>query len=234
MSASWQDYPDFDALVAALLPRLETLCHRAVAERGAAVLALAGGGTPLPLYRQMAALPLPWSRITVTPTDERCVPHEHPACNLRELRDAFVAARGLQLLSLTPVDGDPKQAPGFAQAALNACTGPFDAVLLGMGNDTHMASLFPGVPGLARALDPASSLDACRIDPDPLPAHAPYSRVTLTLARLLRARELHLVIVGPDKRDTLQSAYDSADALRHPVAALLHAPGANVHIHWSA
>src|SRR5690606_22120292 len=107
----------------------------------------------------------------------------------------------------------------------------FDAVVLGMGNDGHTASLFPGAVALAAGFDPA--LDACRIDPDPLPPEAPYPRISLTVARLLRARALHLVITGERKRAALEQAIAGNDPWRHPVMAVLAAPGAEVQIHWS-
>ena len=227
------EYADAEALMAMLASRLKAVCVDAVAERGRALLALAGGRTPLPAYRQLAARPFDWSRLTVMPTDERCVPHDHPACNLRELRAAFEDAAGLQLASLTTADGDPTTSESAAAARLAQHPEPFDAVLLGMGTDGHAASLFPGARQLGVAMDPHSRIDACRVDPDPLPPEAPFPRITLTLSRLLRARSLHLLVTGNAKRAVLRQAQADSDPLRHPVAALLHAPDAVTHIHWS-
>ena len=226
-------YADADALAAALAARLESIVREAIAERGQAVLALAGGRTPLPAYRALASRNLDWGRVVVIPTDERCVPHEHPACNLREMRDAFAEAKGVRFISLTVEDGDPGQSEAHARAMLLPYAGDFDAVVLGMGNDAHTASLFPGAANLAAALDPIGADDACRIDPVPLPPEAPFPRITLTAARLLRARSLHLALTGEGKHTVLREAQASQDVLRHPIAAILHAPGAAVHIHWS-
>src|SRR5690606_18283240 len=98
----------------------------------------------------------------------------------------------------------------------------FDAVLLGMGADGHFASLFPGAANLADGLAPDSGIDAIATLPDPLPPEAPFARISLTLPRLLRAREIHLLVSGEDKRRVLRQAQQQ-DACRHPVAALLHA-----------
>ena len=231
-------YADAGALAVALAGRLEDIVREAIAQRGQAMLALAGGRTPFPAYRALASRDLDWSRVLLMPTDERCVPHDHPACNLREMRNAFADAQGVRFASLTVEDGDPDRSEAQARATLAQHDGDFDAVVLGMGNDTHTASLFPGAANLASALDPEGTEDACRIDPRPLPPEAPFPRITLTAARLLRARSLHLAITGEGKREVLREAQASRDLLRHPVAAILndaslHAPGADVHIHWS-
>lgn len=231
MAWQWHDYPDVDALVANVSAQLQATCAEALASRGRAVLALAGGRTPLPVYRQLAGCPLDWTRVTLLPTDERCVPHDHRDCNLRELTAAFAAARGVRTEALTSPDGDPDRSESVARAALARHPEPFDAVVLGMGADAHTASLFPGAPQLGAALDRTLRIDACRIDPQPLPPDAPYPRITLTVPRLLRARSLHLVITGAHKRDVLRQAIASADPQRHPIAAILHAADACVHLH---
>lgn len=225
-------YPDAEALAAALATRLEDILREAIASRGHAMLALAGGRTPFPAYRALAARSLDWRKVVLMPTDERCVPHEHPACNLREMRDAFAPAQGVRFASLTVDDGDAGRSAVHASTMLSQHGGAFDAVVLGMGSDAHTASLFPGAPDLAAALDPTSTVDVCRIDPRPLPPEAPFPRITLTAARLLRTRGLHLALTGAAKHAVLREAQTSQDSLRQPVAAILHASAA-VYIHWS-
>lgn len=225
-------YPDAEALASALAARLEDTLREAIASRGHAMLALAGGRTPIPAYRALAARTLEWHKVLVMPTDERCVPHDHAACNLREMRTAFAQADGVRFASLTVDDGDPERSASQARAMLAQHAEAFDAVVLGMGSDAHTASLFPGAVQLDEALDPTSALDACRMDPVPLPPEAPFPRITLTAARLLRARSIHLALTGDGKRAALREAQAASDPLRYPVAAILHAP-VNVLIHWS-
>ena len=226
------DHASGDALAAALAELLHAACREAIDARGRAVLALAGGRTPLPAYRKLASMRLDWSAVVLLPSDERCVPHDHPACNVAELRKAFAEARGVTIESLTVEDGDPARSEAHARSRLATLDAPFDAIVLGMGADAHTASLFPGAPQLAQALDLDNALDATRIDPQPLPPEAPFPRISLTLSRLLRTRTLLLAITGKAKRDVLQAARTSGNMRAHPVAALAEGT-APVHVHWS-
>lgn len=210
---------------------LEACIRDALATRGRAVLALAGGQTPWPVYRTLAQADLDWSRVLLVPTDERCVPLTHAARNEAAIERAFEAADGVQVLHLVPADGDATQAQAYARQALAAVDGDFDAVVLGMGGDGHTASLFPGATALPGAMA-GDAPDALRIDPQPLPPEAPFPRITLTLPRLLRARAIHLLVTGEAKRAVLQRAQVSGDAIALPVAAVLHADG-DVQVHWS-
>ena len=225
-----RDYADAASLVAGVAAVFESACRDAIAQRGGALLALAGGRTPLPVYAHLAGAQL-GGRIEVLPTDERCVPHDHPACNLGNLRAAFAGDANIGVQPLTAADGDIDASLAQARMLLSAHPEPFDAVLLGMGADGHFASLFPGAANLADGLALGGGAEAIATLPDPLPPEAPFARVSMTLPRLLRAHAVHLVATGQDKRAILRRAQQDSVA-PYPVAALLHAP-ASIHIHWS-
>ena len=228
------DYPNTAALIEQVAQELQRACRDATRERGAAWLALAGGRTPLPIYARLAASTFDGT-ITAIPTDERCVPHDHPACNLRALREAFAANAGITANGITRDDGDEAASLVQARAMLAVNAQAFDFVLLGMGADGHFASLFPGAANLAEGLATNSGLDAIATLPDPLPPEAPFARISLTLSRLLRARAVHLVVTGEDKRHVLRLAQQQDDGVGspYPVAALLHARDHRLQIHWS-
>ena len=231
------DHADVGALVAHVADAFVDACRAAIHARGQAWLALAGGRTPLPVYARLAEVGL-GGVVSAIPTDERCVPHDHPACNLRALREAFAADKNIVANPLSREDGDEADSLAQARSLLALNPQPFDAVLLGMGADGHFASLFPGANNLGEGLAMDSGLAAIATLPDPLPPEAPFARISLTLPRLLHACEVHLVVTGDDKRRVLRQAQrDNAGSAimgsHFPVAALLHAPGHHIHIHWS-
>ena len=231
---AWQqhDYAEGDALASACARILHDTTQSALRERGRAQLALAGGRTPLPAYRRWAAGTTIDARTTILPTDERWVPAEHAGNNLSQLQSLFTGETSPRWLPLVP--GHVGAVPELTQAcaSLAEIDADWDLVLLGMGEDGHFASLFPGDPGLAAALDPSGAADVVIGRPDPLPPEAPFPRISLSLARLLRSRRVLLVVSGQRKRELISQAQQHPDPARWPVSALLHG-SATVEIHWS-
>lgn len=226
------EHPDSDSLSTTVAQALARTCAEALEARDTAALALAGGSTPIPVYRRLAEIDLDWSRIVLMPGDERWVAHDDRACNLRAMREAFSGTTA-DFRALTPERPEGKPDTAVAEAALAELHGPFDACVLGMGADGHFASLFPGADGLAEALDPACKTPAVVVHPSPLPADAPFARISLTLSRIIASRRLLLLIRGDDKRSVLHDAGRSADPRRYPITALLQHAGDALEIHWS-
>jgi len=166
---------------------------------GTVALAVPGGSTPFPILALLAERQLEWDRLAFYPTDDRMVPHDHPASNTGKLIELF-----------EPVGAE------VCELSLKTAPPSFALVWLGMGGDGHIASLFPNTD--PQADDPQS---VRRLTPDPLPPEAPFDRITLTIPALLNSGELLLVMRGADKRAVLDAAI--ADTNDLPVARLLHA-----------
>lgn len=226
------EHPDFQTLTGAVADTLAEVCREALGARGRVAMALAGGSTPMPVYRRLAGHRLDWPRVTLLPGDERWVAHDHPACNLRAMREAFTGADA-RFASLTPPKPDTPPALDAARAALAGIEPPFDACVLGMGADGHFASLFPGAPELADALDPQCASPVTIVHPDPLPADAPFARISLTFPPIAASRRLLLLVRGEDKQEALERAINSGDRIAYPIAALLGQPELPLEIHWS-
>lgn len=230
---NWTEFTDRSALVDGVSRRIVRQLADSLEARPEAAVALAGGGTPMPIYADLATRTLDWSRVTAVATDERWVPADHQANNGREIRRQFAGA-GLKVQSLVPDNASGEPAVDQAEQTLAGLPQPFDLVVVGMGSDGHFASLFPHSPALSVGLDPETKDSALVVIPDPLPPEAPFVRITLTLARLLASRRLLLVITGQSKREVLeQAAHADADEQQLPIAALLRAAGEKLEIFWS-
>lgn len=229
----WIEFSDRSALTDGVCQRVHEQVADGLNARSSVFMALSGGSTPMPIYARLARTGLDWSRVTAVPTDERWVPIEHAASNAGQISRQF-AGSGLEVKSLVPDAALGDADPRHAEHVLSGLATPFDLVMLGMGADAHFASLFPRSPALEAGLDPRSAVDALALVPDPLPPEAPFARISLSLAKLLKTRCLMLVITGEAKREALlQAAQTAADERRLPVAALIRAAGQQLEIFWS-
>ena len=190
----------------------------AIAERGAASLVATGGRSPGPIYDRLSVAELDWSRITVTLSDDRCVGTTHADSNAGLVRSRLLlgAAAKARFLPLWP-----KPDPATLQALM-----PFDVVMLGMGEDGHVASLIPGDPGLEDALTTA---DMVRDVPAGL-GNPPLARTTLTLKAISSSRSIFLLIAGEAKREVIERALAGADL---PVGRLIAQASDRLRILWT-
>ena len=173
------------------------------AERGGDIV-LTGGSTPRGAYERAARQDADWSGATVWFSDERMVPPDHADSNFRMADEAL-----LSRLSRPPrvmrIEGElgAEAAAGAYEALLREHLGSdprFDLILLGMGPDSHVASLFPGKPELEEHGRFAVAVPIAGMEPQ-------VPRVTLTFPVLNRGREVDFLIAGPDKADAVARAF---------------------------
>lgn len=213
-----ETYPTADALAEAACNAVSARLVEALRLRGRASLVATGGRSPGSVYDRLADAGLDWSRVIVTLSDERCVDADDAASNAKLVRERLFQ-RGGRRAHLLPLWPEPEPA---ALAALR----PFDAVMLGMGEDGHVASLIPGDPDLEDGLTTNS---LTRRVPAGL-GKPPVARVTLTLATLLDARAIFLLIAGETKRGVVQRALSGEDL---PVGRLISKSRAPIRIFWT-
>jgi 6-phosphogluconolactonase len=222
-------YSSSASMLSTLKEHLSRCIESALSSRGRALIALAGGATPFPIYHVLGALGHDWQNITIVPTDERWVDAIHAANNLTKLKQAFPSAN---FLPLVPEHVGQTPDAHFANGALAEHPELFDFVVLGMGADGHFASLFPGAEQLARGLAD-NAPDALVLHPRTLPPEAPFPRITLSLQRLLRTRRLMLWINGQKKHDVLRHARAGLDVDAMPIRACLQQHQCALDVHWS-
>ncbi len=193
----WRVFSDPDALVARLTDSLCEVAEEAIAERGAFHLVLAGGSTPKVLYRALATRGAGDAQWYLWYGDERCLPPDHSERNSRMLEIAWLGASRIPPENRRPIPAElgPDQAARLYAGELKSLA-DFDVVLLGMGEDGHTASLFPGHDWGAASGSP----DALAVRNAPKP---PPERVSLSAARLSRSERVWFVITGSSKKTAI-------------------------------
>lgn len=215
----FRTFADRDALAEQVSRGLASALAEEIAANGAATLAVSGGSTPGKLFRALSAAEIDWSAVVVTLVDERWVPETHDRSNARLVRETLLrnAASKAKFLPLHLDATAPEGALAEVQQRLAALPGPITIALLGMGDDGHTASFFPGGDRLLDAIDPTgkalvmSMRAAAAIEP----------RITLTLPALLSAKKLALHIEGETKKAVLERALAGDDATEMPIRAVI-------------
>lgn len=182
----------------ALIRRALKIVRQCEAESGDSfTIVLAGGQTPIELYKTLARESLHWRKWHVFLGDERCLPINHPDRNSTQARRALLDQVPIpaEQIYLPAAELGPDMAASDYRQAL-AKTGQFDLVLLGLGEDGHTASLFPGHDiGLE-----TDSQDVLAVYDAPKP---PLERISLSAARLSRSRQVLFLVTGPGKREAV-------------------------------
>jgi 6-phosphogluconolactonase len=189
---------------------------RAIEAKGRATLAVSGGTTPKLFFEKLSVIDIPWGRVSVTLVDERQVPESSERSNARlvrqhQLQNKAAAARFVPLVG----NPDAENIPAF------------DVAVLGMGNDGHTASFFPGGDTLAEAIDAETRKRLIAITAP----GAGEPRLTFTLPVLAQAGRLALHIEGAEKKQVLKQALAEGPQEDMPVRAVLRGP-APVTLYW--
>ena len=189
-------HDDPEGLSASVAQRIAELAAQAIAARGVFHLALAGGETPRRCYEKLRHLSVDWTHVQVYFGDERCLPAGDAGRNDRMARETLLEQVAIPSANIhaIPAELGAREAAARYAAVLEQAT-PLDLVLLGMGEDGHIASLFPGNPATGSMAATVPVFDA----PKP-----PAERVTLGLGTLNAARQRIFLVAGVGKRDALE------------------------------
>jgi 6-phosphogluconolactonase len=182
---------DEDQLARVAAEWLAEQVKHSVGRGGRCALALSGGSTPRPAYERLAAQPgVPWPSVEVYFGDERAVPPTDPVSNYRMAREALLDRVGLPPERVHRMEADDPDLEAAAARYAALLPDPLDLLVLGMGQDGHTASLFPGSPALresARKVVPARA---------PVP---PIPRLTITPPVIAAARRVAVIVAGAAK-----------------------------------
>jgi 6-phosphogluconolactonase len=224
-------YADLQTLSRELAADIAANLTAAIGARGLASLVVSGGRSPVTLFEMLREQPLEWDRVCVALADERWVAPDDAASNERLVRDVLLKDRAASARFLGLKNGAPTPDLGAVSAweTFARVPRPFDAVILGMGDDGHTASLFPGSPNLPRALNPAA-VAGCVGMWAPV---APHPRLSLNLTTLLDSRRIVVLITGEAKWRTFTAACAPGAVEDMPIRAVLRQSRTPVDVLWS-
>lgn len=222
--------PDVDRLMSTAAELFVTVVQEAIAARGRADIALTGGSTPRPLY-QLLATPsyagrIDWTRTQIWFGDDRCVGPDDERSNFGMARDALLSHVPLPTGNIHRMRGELPPEEGAAQyaaelqASFQLASGTFprlDLIWLGVGPDGHVASLFPGSPGL-QVRDKIVTANPHDGFPPP-----PVARITFTMPTLNAAARVAFLIAGQDKAPLVARIIEDNGG-DHPLPAQMVAP----------
>jgi 6-phosphogluconolactonase len=228
----WWDYEDHDEMADAVAGDIQFIIESAIEARGGAVVALAGGKTPVPIYAKLAKAKLEWKRVTIIPGDERIVPLGDPLSNVTMIAKTFLPI-GARVMPVVPTaTADYKAAGRSADALMQDLHWPLDLCLLGVGSDGHTASIFPG-PDFDEALNGPKERRMLGVMPEPLPADAPVARVTLSRAAIVSSAAVMIAVTGAEKRKVIEAAIQQGASSNYPIGRVLADTELPVDIHWA-
>ena len=230
--AALKTYPDAESLGRGAAEHFVTLAGPAIADRGRFAVALAGGSTPRGMYARLTteelAAQADWSRVHVFWGDERCVPPDHPDSNYRMARERLLDHVPIPTQNVHRIRGeiDPEEAAVEYERTLRTFFSPhpeqrgaeFDLVLLGMGDDGHTTSLFPGSAALHEQVrwvvaHYVDKVQSWRVTLTPVVINA-AAHVTFVVSGAGKAERLRQVLVGPYQPDILPAQIVKPDSER--------------------
>ena len=224
------EFENASALDIALSEKVAGLLGASIAAKGSASLVVSGGRTPMGFFHLLSQQILDWSKVTVLLADERWVDADHADSNEKLVRENLLINEASQASYLPLKNAADQAVDGEAECAQAlAELGTFTVLILGMGDDGHTASLFPG----AEALPAGLALDSGRSCIAVTPTAAPHERISMTLPRLLNTERLIVHISGQNKQKVLEQANAGNNVEELPIRAILQQTQVPATVYWA-
>lgn len=225
-------YPNSQLLIEDLAAYIVKDLKQAIDKKGHASIAVSGGKTPIPLFKLLSQQDLDWHNVFITLVDDRWVDDTDDASNEKLVLNYLLQnkAKLANFVGLKNSCDNPFDGAEITDKILNKIPMPIDVLILGMGEDGHTASLFPGAANLRVGLDMKSGRKVVGMTP----LTAPLDRITLTLPTILDSQNIYLHLVGESKMQVLQQAEKGDDINQMPIRAILQQNKVNVIGFWTA
>tara|TARA_B110000305_G_scaffold56429_2_gene62339 strand:- start:170 stop:859 length:690 start_codon:yes stop_codon:yes gene_type:complete len=224
------EFENTSAQDAELVSKVVDLLSMAIEQHGSASLVVSGGRTPKGFFHLLSQEFLDWSKVTVTLADERWVDADHKDSNEKLVQENLLINEACvaRFVALKNSATSAQAGETSIDQDLSAI-GRFTLVILGMGDDGHTASLFPGSEALNIGLDMESGRQCLAVQP----LDAPHERMSMTLPRLLDSEQIIVHISGENKGKVLAMADGGDDRFELPIRAVLQQTITPVSVYWA-
>lgn len=224
------EFENTSAQDAEMVSKVVDLLSMAIEQDGSASLVVSGGRTPKDFFHLLSQEFLDWSKVTVTLADERWVDADHKDSNEKLVQENLLINEACvaRFVALKNSATSAKAGETSIDQDLSAI-GRFTLVILGMGDDGHTASLFPGSEALNIGLDMESGRQCLAVQP----LDAPHERMSMTLPRLLDSEQIIVHISGENKGKVLAMADAGDDRFELPIRAVLQQTITPVSVYWA-
>ena len=230
-----------EKLFEAVANRCAQQISRGIEKQGRANIIVPGGTTPAPVFEKLAAMSLDWHNVSIIPSDDRWVDATHTQSNQKLISESFLRDKASKAV-LIPLKNEavtPQAGVEQCEANLEEVIRPYDFVLLGMGNDGHFASLFPGISNLTQGLNLNNCNKAIAIDASGCPVAGEITdRISLTLSTLVDSHVIAILVTGEEKLKVIDACFEqvnanAVDAESFPMTHLLKQSKTPVEIYWA-
>jgi len=227
-----KNFESRDELTAHFAKEIIGRLEQDVDAHGVASLAVSGGRTPVDLFKALSTAEIDWSKVVITLVDERWVEPTDDASNEKLVRQHLLVGPAASATFIAHKTGHGSAFDAIESLNIDLGKLPeiFTVVILGMGEDGHTASFFPGAETLPQCLDTKNPLDCCATTP----LTAPFDRVTLTLNRVLKSRWIVLHLTGDAKVPVLENALTEGAVDAMPVRSVLKQSQVPVSIYFAS
>ena len=222
-------YDNNSLLIQELGARIINSLKEGIKDNGTASLVVSGGSTPKTLFALLSKQDIAWEKVSITLADERCVPQEDSASNTRLIRENLLQNKAINanFIALYENGQSADEAAKTASDKL-AKIKTYDAMILGMGQDGHTASLFPEATNLAEALA-EDAVNCMAIEP----VTNPITRITQTKQKILKSKFIAFHLVGKDKNDVLNLVLKDEDKTEFPSSHFIHQTTVPVEVYFA-
>lgn len=192
--------------------------QQAITVNDKAVLFVSGGNTPKALFTYLSNIDLQWEKVFVSLVDERWVDESHNDSNAKLVKGFFLQnkAKKANFVPVYKQNANLEETTQYFNEQIEQLLSPCDVLILGMGEDSHTASIFPNNPRTKEALNTQNNCIWIE------PTNAPHARISLSLNTILKANNIYLHIEGKKKQEVFDKAIlETEDFIHSPISAVL-------------